>query len=123
MKNRIIVEVNSEFVDHQSNPVKEHYLFSYHVTVRNESKTTSKLLSRYWSINDGLGNTQDIHGPGVVGKTPTIRPGETFEYTSFCLLKTPIGMMEGSFRMITEDEVEFDVEIKPFKLIALQVLN
>ena len=52
-----------------------------------------------------------------------IKPGETFEYTSFCLLKTPVGKMEGSFRMITEDKIEFDVEIKPFKLIALQVLN
>ena len=123
MKNRIIVEVNSEFVPHQSNPVKEYYLFSYHVRIRNKSKIAAKLLSRYWSINDGLGNTEDIHGSGVIGKTPTIRPGETFRYTSFCPLKTPIGMMEGSFRMIDENKVEFDVEVKPFKLVAFQVLN
>jgi ApaG protein len=123
MKNRIIVEVNSEFLPHQSNLVKEYYLFSYNVIIRNKSKISAKLLSRYWSISDGLGNTEDIHGPGVVGKTPTIKPGETFEYTSFCPLKTPVGTMEGSFRMRDENKVEFDVEIKPFKLVASQVLN
>ena len=63
MKNRIIVEVNSEFIPNQSDPVKEYYLFTYHVTISNRSETTVKLLSRYWSINDGLGNTEDIHGP------------------------------------------------------------
>ena len=123
MKNRIIVEVNSEYVPHQSNTVKEYYLFSYHVIIRNKAKTSAKLLSRYWSINDGLGNTEDIHGPGVVGKTPIIRPGEAFEYTSFCPLKTPIGTMEGSFRMIDENKIKFNVEIKPFKFVASQVLN
>jgi ApaG protein len=123
MKNRIIVEVNSEFIPNQSDPVKEYYLFTYHVTISNRSETTVKLLSRYWSINDGLGNTEDIHGPGVVGKTPTIMPREVFKYSSFCPLKTPIGTMEGSFRMINKDNVEFDVEIKPFRLVASQVLN
>lgn len=123
MKNRIIVEVNSEYVPHQSNPVKEYYLFSYHVIIRNKAKTSARLLSRYWSINDGLGNTEDIHGPGVVGKTPIIRPGEAFEYTSFCPLKTPIGTMEGSFRMIDENKIKFNVKVKPFKFVASQVLN
>ena len=123
MKNRIIVEVNSEFLPHRSNLVKEYYFFSYNVMIKNKSNISAKLLSRYWSISDGLGNTEDIHGPGVVGKTPTIKPGETFEYTSFCPLKTPIGTMEGSFRMIDENKMEFDVEIKPFKLVASQVLN
>ena len=123
MKNRIIVEVNSEFLPHQSNLVKEYYLFSYNVIIRNKSNISAKLLSRYWSISDGLGNTEDIHGPGVVGKTPTIKPGETFEYTSFCPLKTPVGTMRGSFRMRDENKMEFDVEIKPFKLVASQVLN
>ena len=123
MKNRIIVEVNSEFLPHRSNLVKEYYFFSYNVMIKNKSNISAKLLSRYWSISDGLGNTEDIHGPGVVGKTPTIKPGETFEYTSFCPLKTPVGTMEGSFRMMDENKIEFDVEIKPFKLVASQVLN
>jgi ApaG protein len=123
MKNRIIVEVNSEYLPHRSDPVKEYYLFSYHVVIKNKTEISAKLLTRYWSINDGLGNTEDIHGHGVVGKTPTIKPGEHFEYTSFCPLKTPIGTMEGSFRMVDERKLEFDIEIKPFRLIASQVLN
>jgi ApaG protein len=80
-------------------------------------------VSRYWHITDGLGHSQDIHGPGVVGKTPIINSGNSFEYTSFCPLKTPMGFMEGSFRMVDNNEVGFDVEINRFRLLASQILN
>ena len=123
MKNRIIVEANSEYIPAQSNPVKEKYFFSYNIKIINNSNQRTKLLSRYWHITDGLGNSEDIHGPGVVGKTPTIRAGESFSYTSFCPIKTPIGSMEGSFRLVNEDKSEFDVEVKKFKLIAHQIFN
>jgi ApaG protein len=123
MKNRIIVEANSEYIPAQSNPVKEEYFFSYNIKIINNSNQRAKLLSRYWHITDGLGNSEDIHGPGVVGKTPKIRPGESFSYTSFCPIKTPIGSMEGSFRLVNEDKSEFEVEVKKFKLIAHQIFN
>ena len=123
MKNRIIVEANSEYIPAQSNPVKEEYFFSYNIKIINNSNQRAKLLSRYWHITDGLGNSEDIHGPGVVGKTPTIRAGESFSYTSFCPIKTPIGSMEGSFRLVNEDKSEFEVEVKKFKLIAHQIFN
>jgi ApaG protein len=123
MKNRIIVEANSEYIPAQSNPVKEEYFFSYNIKIINNSNQRAKLLSRYWHITDGLGNSEDIHGPGVVGKTPRIRPGESFSYTSFCPIKTPIGSMEGSFRLVNEDKSEFEVEVKKFKLIAHQIFN
>ena len=123
MKNRIIVEANSEYIPAQSNPVKEEYFFSYNIKIINNSNQRAKLLSRYWHITDGLGNSEDIHGPGVVGKTPKIRPGESFSYTSFCPIKTPIGSMEGSFRLVNEDKREFEVEVKKFKLIAHQIFN
>ena len=123
MKNRIIVEANSEYIPAQSNPVKEKYFFSYNIKIINNSNQRAKLLSRYWHITDGLGNSEDIHGPGVVGKTPTIRPAESFSYTSFCPIKTPIGSMEGSFRLVSEDKSEFEVEVKKFKLIAHQIFN
>ena len=123
MKNRIIVEANSEYIPAQSNPVKEKYFFSYNIKIINNSNQRTKLLSRYWHITDGLGNSEDIHGPGVVGKTPTIRAGESFSYTSFCPIKTPIGSMEGSFRLVNEDKSEFDVEVKKFKIIAHQIFN
>ena len=123
MKNRIIVEVKSEYIPDQSNPVEEIYFFSYNIKIINNSNQTAKLLSRYWHITDGLGNSEDIHGPGVVGKTPKINPGESFSYTSYCPIKTPIGSMKGSFRMVNQDKYEFEVEVKKFKLIAHQIFN
>lgn len=123
MKNRIIVEAKSEYIPDQSNPVEEKYFFSYNIKIINNSNQTAKLLSRYWHITDGLGNSEDIHGPGVVGKTPKIKPGESFSYTSYCPIKTPIGSMKGSFRMVNEDKDEFEVEVKKFKFIAHQIFN
>ena len=123
MKNRIIVEANSEYISDQSNPVEEKYFFSYNIKITNNSNQSAKLLSRYWHITDGLGNSEDIHGPGVVGKNPKIKPGESFSYTSYCPIKTPIGSMEGSFRMVNEDTEEFEVEVKKFKLLAHQIFN
>ena len=123
MKNKIIITVNSQYMPDQSDPIKSSYLFSYHIVIKNLSSSTVKLVSRYWHITDGLGNSEDIHGPGVIGKTPTISPGNFFEYTSFCPLKTPMGFMEGSFRMIDTNKIEFDVEINRFRLLASQILN
>ena len=123
MKNRIIVEANSEYIPDQSNPVEEKYFFSYNIKITNNSNQSAKLLSRYWHITDGLGNSEDIHGPGVVGKTPKIKPGESFSYTSYCPIKTPIGSMEGSFRMVNEEKDEFEVKVKKFKLLAHQIFN
>lgn len=123
MKNRIIVEANSEYISDQSNPVEEKYFFSYNIKITNNSNQSAKLLSRYWHITDGLGNSEDIHGPGVIGKNPKIKPGESFSYTSYCPIKTPIGSMEGSFRMVNEETEEFEVEVKKFKLLAHQIFN
>jgi len=123
MKNRIIVEANSEYIADQSNPVKEKYFFSYNIKIINNSNQLVQLLSRYWNITDGTGNTEDVHGPGVVGKTPIIKPAESFSYTSFCPIKTPLGYMRGSFRMVNENKDEFEVEVKKFKLIAHQIFN
>tara|TARA_B110000003_G_scaffold248467_1_gene260190 strand:- start:253 stop:624 length:372 start_codon:yes stop_codon:yes gene_type:complete len=123
MKNRIIVEANSEYISDQSNPVEEKYFFSYNIKITNNSNQSAKLLSRYWQITDGLGNSEDIHGPGVIGKNPKIKPGESFSYTSYCPIKTPIGSMEGSFRMVNEETEEFEVEVKKFKLLAHQIFN
>ena len=82
-----------------------------------------RLLSRYWNIKDGKGQSEDIHGPGVVGQTPSINPKEFFEYTSFCPLQTPIGFMQVIYRMVLENGEQFDAEIPQFKLIAHKYLN
>ena len=123
MKNSIEINVKPNYVPERSSPVRSYYLFSYHITILNRGGNQVELLSRYWHITDGHGNTEDIHGPGVIGEQPKILPGELFEYTSFCPLPTPMGFMEGSFRMVDDSGNEFDAIINPFRLVAPQVLN
>ena len=123
MQNSIKIQAHPEFLPERSQPDKSYYFFSYNIKIINNSEIGVKLLSRYWHIKDGKGQTEDIHGPGVVGKTPSIKPKGVFEYTSFCPLQTPIGFMEGSYRMISENGKQFDVDIPRFKLIAPQFLN
>ncbi len=119
----IKITVKTYYVPERSKPVQSYYFFAYHITIENVWKLNTQLLSRFWHITDGEGNTEDVHGPGVIGKTPKLAPGESFEYTSYCPLPTPMGFMEGSFRMMDEMGKEFDVVIEPFRLIAPQVLN
>ena len=102
MKNTVEITVKPNYVPERSNPVRSYYFFSYHITILNRGNKQVQLLSRYWHITDGQGNTEDVHGPGVIGEQPKLLPGENFEYTSFCPLPTPMGFMEGSFRMIDD---------------------
>ena len=123
MQNSIKIQAHPEFLPERSQPDKSYYFFSYNIKIINNSEIGVKLLSRYWHIKDGKGQTEDVHGPGVVGKTPSLKPKGVFEYTSFCPLQTPIGFMEGSYRMISENGKEFDAAIPRFKLVASQFLN
>jgi len=123
MDNHIKITVESQYIPDRSNPIKSYFFFAYHVTITNNGNLSTQLLSRYWHITDANGNTEDVHGPGVVGQQPKLAPGETFEYTSFCPLPTPIGTMEGSFQMVDENKNKYDAIIKPFMLTASQMLN
>lgn len=116
------VEVVSEFVPERSNPERNVYFFVYHVVITNEGQETVQLISRHWIITNGEGRKEDVQGPGVVGEQPTLAPGESFEYTSFCPLDTPFGMMHGTYQMVTEDGVKFEAEIAPFTLSQEEVL-
>ena len=123
MKNNIKIQTYPKFLPERSDPSKPYYFFSYQVKIINNSDSVVKLLSRYWHIKDGKGQSEDIHGPGVVGQTPKIIPKEFFQYTSFCPLQTPIGFMSGSYRMALENGEQFDAEIPQFKLVATNYLN
>jgi ApaG protein len=123
MKPPIKITVKTQYISDRSDPVRSYYFFAYHITLTNNGNGDAQLLSRYWHITDGRGNSEDIHGPGVVGKKPHLKPGDSFEYTSFCPLPTPMGFMEGSFRMVDNNGKEFDAIIEPFRLVAPQVLN
>tara|TARA_B100000519_G_C14035397_1_gene340113 strand:- start:201 stop:677 length:477 start_codon:yes stop_codon:yes gene_type:complete len=123
MLNNIKITIDPKYVPERSSPTQSYFLFSYRVMIENRSSAVVRLISRYWHITDGVGNSEDIYGPGVVGKKPTLEPGTSFEYTSFCPLKTPMGHMEGSYRMVDEEGKESDVTIPKFRLLASQVLN
>ena len=123
MENNIKIQTHPEFLPERSDPLKPYFFFSYRVKIINNSEVIVKLLSRYWHIKDGKGQSEDIHGPGVIGQTPIIHPKNFFEYTSFCPLQTPIGFMKGSYRMELENGEQFDAEIPQIKLVAQEYLN
>ena len=110
------VLVQSEYAPERSDPSKNQWFFLYTVTISNEGPDTVQLLTRHWLITDGTGHIEEVRGPGVVGKQPTLKPGEAFEYTSGCPLSTPFGVMEGTYQMVTQTGDRFDATIAPFTL-------
>jgi ApaG protein len=119
----IVVEVESEYVPERSDPARHAYFFIYHVTIRNEGDTPAQLITRHWIITNAEGRVQEVRGPGVVGYTPHLMPGQEFAYTSACPLDTPIGVMHGSFQLVRPDGQQFDAQIAPFTLAKPDVLN
>ena len=100
----------------RSEPAKNQWFFLYTITISNEGMDTVQLLTRHWIITDGTGHVEEVRGPGVVGKQPRLKTGESFEYTSGCPLSTPFGVMEGTYQMITESGERFDAKVAPFTL-------
>jgi ApaG protein len=112
----IHVEVQSVFVPERSDPDDGQWFFAYRVRITNRGSETARLVSRHWVIIDAHGRIEEVRGPGVVGEQPTLRPGEAFEYTSACPLRTPHGTMHGTYQMVTTGGTQFDAEIAPFSL-------
>ncbi len=117
------VEVRAAYVPGRSSPADSQYFFAYRIRISNLGEETVQLLSRHWVISDGEGNEEHVRGPGVVGEQPVLEPGEAFEYTSFCPLRTPIGSMHGTYRMVTAGGAAFEAEIAPFSLAVPTALN
>jgi ApaG protein len=112
----IQVTVEPQYLPDQSEPAKSQYVWAYAVRIENGGDVAVQLRSRHWKITDGLGRLQEVKGPGVVGKTPLLRPGEVFEYTSGTPLSTPSGIMGGTYQMVDEAGEKFDIEIPTFSL-------
>ena len=110
------IEASPNYVPSRSDLSKPIFFFSYHIKITNISNDTIQLHSRYWNITDGNGNVEEIRGPGVVGRQPHIKSGETFEYTSYCPLPTNFGVMHGYFEMINNNGTIFNAKISPFRL-------
>lgn len=120
--NGIRISVRSQYLPEQSSPAERRYVFAYTVRIENAGKVTAQLKSRHWVITDGNGHVEEVRGPGVVGKQPTLQPGQSFEYTSGCVLKTAHGTMHGTYQMVREDG-GFDADIAPFGLSLPHSLN
>jgi ApaG protein len=114
--NNVRVEVESQYAPDHSQPFQSHWFFHYTIRITNEGEETVQLLSRHWIITDATGHVEEVKGPGVVGEQPVLAPGESFQYTSGCPLKTSSGVMRGTYSMVSEGGEHFDVEIAPFAL-------
>ncbi len=112
----ICVSVRPFYLEEQSSPDEDHFVWAYRVSIENRSTETVQLMNRHWRITDKHGRLQEIKGPGVVGEQPVLKPGETYEYTSGCPLGTPSGIMVGSYEMSTTAGERFDIEIPAFSL-------
>ena len=110
------VDVKTTYISEQSDPESDRYVFAYTITIHNKGNLAAKLLTRHWIINDANGNVQEVHGEGVVGEQPYLKPGESFQYTSGTVIETPVGSMEGSYQMLSDDGTPFDATIPAFTL-------
>ena len=119
----VIIKAISRFIKDRSSPENSIFLFSYDVEIKNNCDYEVQLLSRYWHIQDGDGNIEEIRGPGVIGLQPVIKSGGNFEYSSFCPLKTPFGMMSGAYQMKINSEETFEAAIPAFSLSATDYVN
>lgn len=117
------VTVRGDFRPERSAPAQGRYLFAYTVRIANEGQAPAKLLSRHWIITDAAGEREEVVGDGVVGQQPHLVPGAAFEYTSFCVLRTPLGQMRGTYTMMRDDGTSFQAEIAPFALAVPSALN
>jgi len=117
------VSVQTAYIAEQSDETEERYVFSYRITIENNSAHSVQLLSRYWLITDANGETINVAGEGVIGKQPHIDANQQYQYSSGCVLKTPIGTMEGHYQMIDSSGQALQVEIPVFGLALPNILH
>jgi ApaG protein len=119
----IRVEARSSYEPERSAPSARRYLFSYRIRIGNEGTRPAQLVSRHWIITDGHGEREEVAGEGVVGQQPRLEPGQSFEYTSYCVLETTHGSMHGTYQLVRDDGSRFDAEIPQFTLAMPGSLN
>ena len=119
----IKIDIESSYLPDQSNADDQRYVFSYTITIQNNGKLPVKLLTRRWLITDAGGKVREVHGDGVVGEQPRIRPGAFHRYSSLSILETPVGTREGSYGMIDEEGEAFSASIPVFRLAVPGILN
>jgi len=119
----IRVQVRSVYLADRSDPAQHHWVYAYRVTIRNEGVAPARLVARHWVITNAHGVQDHVRGAGVVGETPRLIPGESFEYTSGCPLDTQMGTMHGTYELVRDDGTRFEAEVAPFTLAEPFALN
>jgi ApaG protein len=119
----IRIQVATSYVDHESEPDSDRYVFAYTITISNSGDIPAQLISRHWVITDANGKVQEVNGDGVVGEQPKLKPGEEFRYSSGAVLETPVGAMQGLYRMEADGGISFDALIAPFTLAVPGLLH
>lgn len=122
-RDTILVEVETNYIESQSSPADNRYVFAYTISIINNGHLNAKLLTRHWVITDGNGKVQEVRGEGVVGEQPELAPGESYEYTSGTMIETSVGTMGGSYQMIDEAGELFDAKIPEFVLSVPRTLH
>jgi len=122
-KNKIIVETSPQYINSQSSPADNRYIFAYTITISNAGSVPATLISRHWLITDSNGKVQEVQGEGVVGEQPYLKPGEVFRYTSGAILETPVGIMQGKYTLISDDGISFNTLIPEFTLSIPRILH
>ncbi|WP_434357092.1 Co2+/Mg2+ efflux protein ApaG [Parasalinivibrio latis] len=122
-KANIQIHVVTHFVEEQSDPENERYVFSYTITISNLGTASAQLLRRQWLITDANGKKMSVEGEGVVGEQPHLSPGAQYTYTSGTVIETPMGVMQGRYSMVDESGCEFETEISPFRLAIPNIIH
>jgi ApaG protein len=117
------VTVRTQYLPEQSNPERDQFVFSYTITIQNTGSIAAQLISRHWVITDAEEQVQEVNGLGVVGHQPLLPPGESFEYTSWATIKTPVGTMRGEYFCVAEDGHRFEAPIPEFALVMPRMLH
>lgn len=117
------IRVSARFLDDQSQPTDNRFVFAYTITIENRGSVPARLVSRHWLITDANGKVEEVRGDGVVGEQPWMRPGDSFEYTSGAVLETAVGTMRGSYQMLADDGTRFEAPIPQFTLSVPRTLH
>lgn len=123
LQHNIVVQAVSSYIASESEPSAERYAFTYTITIHNQGKSAARLVTRHWLVSDAHGKVEEVHGEGVIGQQPLLQPGEIFRYTSGTLIATPVGVMQGSYGMISADGETFAAVIPAFTLAVPRTLH
>lgn len=122
-KHQIDIDAVTNYLESQSVPDADRYVFAYTITIHNSGAIPARLLARHWIITDANGKVQEVRGEGVVGEQPRLSPGEYFRYTSAAMIETPVGVMRGAYQWVSDEGESFEAEIPAFTLAVPRVLH